>query len=281
MKAITLSLLMLALTLPGFGQGPSGPVTPPAEQPSASEAPPPTASEPAPSPAFAPRPADSPIAMANSNIVVPRDTRIPMILISTINSKSAYVGQSIYCESIYPISIDNRIIIPRGTSIRGTVTLLVRPGRVKGRGQLGLRFDELVLPNGTTRQLRATLSGFGSARDEKFNPKEGQIEGEGSKAKDAGTIVSSGVTGTELGTLIGWGQGHPGEGAGIGAAAGAVGGIAWVLASRGKDIVLPHGTSLELQLIQPVSFDRDDVGQRSRYDEGPMMPRGDYPRRNQ
>ena len=97
-----------------------------------------------------------------------------MILMNTINTKSAYVGQAIYCESIYPITVGNHIIIPKGSSIRGTVTEVVRPGRVKGRAQLGLRFDELILPNGTTRHLRATLAGFGSAGDDKFKPKEGQ-----------------------------------------------------------------------------------------------------------
>lgn len=262
MRTLTLCLLILGLVCPALAQTPGGPI------PSA------------PAPSAAPVPADSPVAVANSEIVVPADTRIPMILITTINSKSAYVGQSIYCESVYPIAVANHIIVPKGTSIRGAITLVVRPGRVKGRGELGLRFDEMVLPNGTTRQLRASLSGFGSASNDKFKPKEGQIEGEGSKGKDAGKIVGSGVTGAELGSLIGWGEGHPGAGAGIGAAAGAAGGLAWVLASRGKDIVLPHGTSLELELQQPVHFDREEVGPASRYDAGPTLPRGDYPPRN-
>ena len=104
----------------------------------------------------------------------PADTTIPMILENTINTKSAYVGQAIYCESIYPITVGNHIIIPKGSSIRGTVTEVIRPGRVKGRAQIGLRFDELILPNGTTRHLRATLAGFGSEGDDKFKPKEGQ-----------------------------------------------------------------------------------------------------------
>ncbi len=69
MKAITLAVLMLALALPGFTQTPAVP-------------------------------ADSPVAEPNSEIVVPADTTIPMILINTINTKSAYVGQSLYCDSI-------------------------------------------------------------------------------------------------------------------------------------------------------------------------------------
>lgn len=183
MKAIALSLLVLAVSLPCFAQEPTAPVNPPAPAAAAAPATPltPAASAPA-------APAASPAA-ANARIEVPKETTIPMILLNTINTRSAYVGEAIYCESIFPITVGNHIIIPKGTSIRGTVTEVVRPGHVKGRAQLGLRFDELILPNGTTRHLRATLSGYGSASDDKFKPKEGQIEGGGSKGKDAGTVA--------------------------------------------------------------------------------------------
>jgi type IV secretion system protein VirB10 len=195
-----------------------------------------------------------------------------MILLNTLNTRSAYIGQSIYCESIFPIAVGNHIIIPKGTSIRGTVTEVIRPGHVKGRAQLGLRFDEMVLPNGTTRHLRATLSGFGSAADDKFKPKEGQIEGGGSKGKDAETVARTTIPGAEIGTIVGAAKGVPLEGLGIGSAVGAAAGVAWILASRGKDIVLPHGTSLELQLLQPVNFDREEVEPSSSYDAGPALP---------
>jgi hypothetical protein len=280
MKAIPLSLLTLLLAYPGFAQTPAGPVTPATEPP----APPPvetTTPAVSPPPPVTPAvPADSPIAVANSRIVVPRETTIPMILMNTINTKSAYVGQSIYCESIYPITVGNHIIIPKGSSIRGTVTEVVHPKRVKGRAQIGLRFDELVLPNGTTRQLRATLSGFGSDRDEKFKPKEGKIEGGGNGDRDADKVLRTTIPGAEIGTIVGAENGHWAEGLGVGSAIGAAAGVGWILATRNKDIILPHGTSLDLQLLQPVNFDREEVAPSSRYDAGPTIPRGDYGPRN-
>lgn len=272
MKALSLSIVILALALSGFGQTPAGPVTP-APQPQPAAAP---AETPTPAPIAPAVPADSPVAIAGSKIVVPADTTIPLILNNTINTKSAYVGQAIYCESIFPITVGNHIIIPKGSSIRGTVTQVIRPGRVKGRAQIGLRFDELILPNGTTRHLRATLSGFGSAGDDKFKPQEGKVEGGGSQGKDVGTVARTGVEGAEIGTIVGAAKGAPLEGLGIGSAAGAAAGVAWVLATRGKDLVLPHGTSLELQLLQPVSFDREEVEPPSDYDQGPAIPRREY-----
>ena len=273
MKPPTLSILVLAFVMPGFAQTPAAPVSP-AAQPAPAAAPQ--------NPVAAPAPAvvaDPQVPVTDRKIEVPAQTTIPMILINTINTKSAYVGQSIYCESIYPITVGNHIIIPKGSSIRGTVTQIVRPGRVKGRALLGLRFDELALPNGTTRHLRASLAGFGSEGDAKFKPKEGQVEGGGSKGKDAETIARTTLPGAELGTIIGASKGATLEGLGIGSAVGAATGVAWILATRGKDIVLPYGTSLELLLSQPVDFDREEVAPPSSYDAGPMLPRHEYGQR--
>ena len=272
MKAVILLSLSILLLVPAsFAQTPAGPVAPvEPQQPAASvEAVPP-------SPIAPVAAAQPPVALPNGKIEVVADTKIPMILMNTINTKSAYVGESIYCESIYPITVGNRIIIPKGSSIRGTVTEVIRPGRVKGRAQLGLRFDQLVLPNGTTRHLRSSLAGFGSNGDEKFKPKEGKIEGGGSKGRDAETVARTTIPGAEIGTIVGAAKGSPLEGLAIGSAVGAATGVVWILASRGKDIVLPYGTSLELQLSQPVDFDREEVDSPSSYDEGPIRPRPEY-----
>jgi hypothetical protein len=275
MKVPTLAVVMLIMGNSGFSQSPAAPAKPAPEV----HSPPPVqaATIAATSPAAS---ADTPAAADNGKVIVPADTTIPLILQNTINTKSAFVGQSIYCESIYPITVGNRVIIPKGSSVRGTVTQVIRPGRVKGRAQLGFRFDELILPNGTTRHLRASLAGFGSAGDEKFKPKEGQVEGGGSKGKDAETVARTTIPGAEIGTIVGAAKGAPLEGLGIGSAAGAATGLVWILAKRGKDVVLAYGTNLELQLSQPVTFERDEVDPPSRYDAGPVIPRREYGPRN-
>ena len=82
------------------------------------------------------------------------------------------------------------------------------------------------------------------------------------------------------GSYVG-GNGHDMlEGLAVGSAIGAAAGVAWILATRGKEIVLPHGTSLELLLGQPVDFDREELEPPSNYDAGPKMPRQEYGSRN-
>lgn len=206
---------------------------------------------------------------ASSKVVVPAETTIPLALKNSISSRTAFVGQAIYCETIYPITVNDRIVIPVGTYVKGAVTQVVRPGRVKGKAQLGLRFDSITLPNGTTRPLRATLSAFAGNGQQGFRREESKVEGESSKKEDAGTIGTTAAQGAIIGAIAGRG----GKGAGIGGAAGGVGGLIYVLATRGKEILLSPGTNLELQLSAPLSFERDELDSPYDLPKGPAFPR--------
>jgi len=204
----------------------------------------------------------------SSSIVVPAETTIPLALKNAINSRTAFVGQAIYCETIYPVAVGNRIVIPVGSYVKGTVTQVIRPGRIKGKAQIGLRFDSITLPNGVTRSLRAGLSAAGGLGNETVQREEGRIVGEGSKGSDAGKIGATAAQATVIGGL----SSRSIKGAGVGAIAGGVGGLIWVLASRGKEVVLPPGYNLEFQLAAPLTFDRDEIGAATPYDEGPALP---------
>jgi len=213
-------------------------------------------------------PSPSPPSSQEAKLVVPVETTIPLTLRNTINSHTAYAGQAIYCETIYPITVGNRIVIPVGSYVKGAVTQVVRPGRVKGKAQVGLRFESITLPNGTTRPLRATLSSYAGSGNEGFKRQEGKVEGRGQKGEDAGKIATTATQGTIIGGL----STRSGKGAGLGALSGGVGGLIWVLATRGPEVVLPPGTNLELQLSAPLSFGHEEVTSSSRYDDGPGLP---------
>src|SRR5215472_10598385 len=80
----------------------------------------------------------------STQLVVPTETTIPVELRNTINSLTAFVGQAIYCDTIFPITVGNRIVISAGGWVKGEVTQVARPGHVKGRAQLGLRSSQLL-----------------------------------------------------------------------------------------------------------------------------------------
>jgi type IV secretion system protein VirB10 len=147
-----------------------------------------------------------------------------------------------------------RIVIPIGSSVSGTVTQLKKPGRVKGRGELYIRFDTLILPNGVTRDFRARIGGVDGQGSGELDKSEGKVKSEGNKAGDARTVGETAGAGASIGAIAGSAAGHAGMGAGIGAAAGAAAGLIGVLVTRGPDAVLARGTTVEMVLDRNLSF---------------------------
>ncbi len=199
-------------------------------------------------------PATAPAATNGGAFVVPTGTRIPLGLINSISTRSAAPGDRVYLETVFPIVIDGKVVIPPGSYVMGTVTSSTRPGRVKGKGEIYLRFDSLTLPNGVTRDFRARVGGLDGGLREGLDRDEGAIKGDSDKGGDAMTVAGTTVTGGSVGTLGGLAAGNAGRGAGIGLAAGAAAGLASVMLTRGPDVVLPAGSTLELVTDRPIEF---------------------------
>ena len=186
-------------------------------------------------------------------------TKVPLSLINSISTKHSAVGDRVYLETAFPILADGRIVIPVGSYVAGTVTQIKKPGRVKGRGELYVRFDSLTLPNGVTRDFRARIGGMDGGSNEELDRAEGKVKSEGNKAGDARTVGEAAAAGASIGAIAGNAAGHLGMGAGIGAAAGAAAGMAGVLLSRGPDAILAKGSTLEMLLDRSLSFNEGEL----------------------
>lgn len=204
------------------------------------------------------KPAPDPAA-ALKNFMVETGTHIPLSLINSVSTKNSVPGDRVYLETVFPILVGGKIVIPPGSYVSGTITEVQRPGKVKGRGEFHLRFDSLTLPNGTTRDFRARVSGLDGRASEELDRKEGTIKSEGNKAGDVRTVGETAAAGASVGALAGSMSGAAGLGAGIGAAAGATAGLVGVLFTRGPEAVLAKGTTLEMVLDRPVTFDEGEL----------------------
>jgi type IV secretion system protein VirB10 len=196
---------------------------------------------------------------AKADFTIDPGTRIPLNLINSVSTKNADVGTRVYLETAFPIVTSGKIVIPPGSYVAGTVTEVKRPGRIKGKGEIYIRFDSLTLPNGVTRDFRARISGLDGRSSEELDRKEGKVVSEGNKSGDARTVGETAVTGTWIGTIAGAAAGRPGMGAGVGAAAGAAAGMVGVLLSRGPDAILAKGTTIEMVLDRPLYFDDSEL----------------------
>jgi hypothetical protein len=193
------------------------------------------------------------------SFVVDQGTHIPLSLINSVSTKHSAEGDRVYLETVFPILANGKIVIPPGSFVSGTITEVKRPGRVKGRGELYLRFDSLTLSNGVTRDFKARVGGIDGRGSEELDRKEGKIIGEGNKSGDAKTIGEIAAAGGSIGVVAGSAAKNIGMGAGIGAAAGAATGLAMVLLSRGPDAVLAKGSTIEMVLDRSISFSTEDI----------------------
>lgn len=208
----------------------------------------------APAPLSAPA-AETTVEQVNPLFLVEPGTRVPLALVNTVSTRNSAPGDRVYLETVFPVLAGGRIVIPPGSYVNGTVTQVKRAGRVKGRAELFVRFDSLILPNGVTRDFRGTLGAIDGSAAEKLDPKEGKVKGDSSKGKDAATIGQTTQAGAGVGALGGWAAGgRPGLGLGVGSAAGAAAGLAAVLMTRGPDAMLVKGTTVEMILDRELSF---------------------------
>jgi len=186
--------------------------------------------------------------------VVPSGTRLPLILHNAVTTRNAKPGDPVYLETLFPVVIDNRILIPAGSYVQGEIQEAKRPGKVKGTGEIRLRLNSMILPNGYAVDFNAVPTNAGTGGNEATD-KEGNVHGDTDKAGDVGTIVKSTGIGAGIGAIAGQGA----KGAGIGAGAGAAVGLAAVLLTRGPELELPRGTTVDVVLDRTVYLDASRV----------------------
>ena len=205
---------------------------------------------------------DSPAANVPTKeaaLVVPAGTRVPLVMVNSISSKHSQIGDPVYLQSVYPVVVGERILIPAGTHVSGSVTNSKRPGRVKGRGTLGIRLEQLILPNGVIRSLLGRPGMIDGRSTGDFDRESGTVKSEGTKGEDASDIATATGAGASIGTIAGSVAGQTGKGLAIGSAAGAAAGLASVLLTRGPDAMLDRGTHLEMLLERNLAFTEDEL----------------------
>jgi type IV secretion system protein VirB10 len=188
---------------------------------------------------------------AQADATVPAGTHIALALRNSVDTKHSKEGDRIYLETIYPVAIDGRMVIPRGSFVNGTITISKPAGRAKNKGELYIRFDSLTLPSGATRDFRSRL---GSAEGKNVDRDEGKVTGERDTGRETGTVVGTTAMGASLGGLIGASSGHALQGVGVGGAIGAAAGLATVFGKKGPEATLRQGTTMEMILDRDITF---------------------------
>ena len=147
-----------------------------------------------------------------------------------------------------PVMINGQVAIPTGSSLFGRITMVERPGRIKGVGQMRLFLQQITLPDGRTFPLAATLITAYGEKNLKVVDSEGLVKGPNSHRADLEEIGAGTVGGTLLGLMFA----HPVVGAAIGLTAT----TADRMRRRGKELTIPIGTQLNYQLTRELAINR-------------------------
>ena len=174
-----------------------------------------------------------PVAASVREITLPAGTVLPVALETSVGSDISRVEQPVHGRLRRAVTVHGVEVLPAGTAVSGHVTAARRPGRVKGRGYVAMRFTELDTPGaGTTRISTASVARLAPA----------------TKQKDAVEILAPAAAGAVIGRIAG-GKGAARKGALIGGAAG----TGYVLSTRGKEVRIGKGAALAVRLTQPVT----------------------------
>jgi len=248
----TLSILALSFGSRTFAQVPDGPQTDPA--------PPATPVKP-----LAPRPASN-----GDTIIVPSGTRFSVILENGVSTRGAKPGDSVYMRTSFPITQDNRVIVPVGSYIRGEILESKRPGRVKGKGELRLKLNTLIFPNGYTVDLNAAPRSADTGGKETMDS-EGKMSSPGGKGTDVPTVIRTTAESVGVGTVVGAISGGA-KGAGIGAGIGGAVALAAFMLTRGPDAQLPRGSTLDIELEHDLALDKSQIQYQNLGQPEPINP---------
>lgn len=191
------------------------------------------------------RPADSGPAnpqdngvMSSGSLAIPRNTVLTLELMTPLSTDATQRNDPFKARVVQPAEFANLVV-------EGRVTLVKRPGKVKGVAELQLAFERLVSPDNQMTGLHAELievtpmtSDGGPDVDA-----EGAVKGRDSTKDDATKVGAATGIGAVIGAIAGGGKG-----AAIGAIIGGGAGTAGVMSQRGHDLRLEQGQQLKIRV---------------------------------
>ena len=166
------------------------------------------------------------------SVTVPAGTRLSVRTIDAIDSTKNHVGDRFEASLEEPVTVDGRVVVPKGASVYGRLEEAKTSGTFTGRSELRLALTEIVV-NGQTVPL---VSG------------EYELSGKSRGASTAKRTVGGAAVGSIIGAIAGGGRG-----AAIGAGAGGALGAGSEIITKGDQVKVPSETLLDFTLQQNVS----------------------------
>jgi len=171
---------------------------------------------------------------------------------NSVSTRTARAGDQVYFQTASPIAAEGRILVPVGSYVQATVSETKRSGKVAGKAELAIHLDTLLLASGKSLKFAPRLASVDSNESgQKVVGNEGAVKQDSSHGQDAGRIAILAGSGAAIGGLAdrSWSS------AGIGGAAGSAVGLATVLLTRGREVELRTGSTLDVVFDHPLEIE--------------------------
>lgn len=178
----------------------------------------------------------------NNGFYIPNGRQIQGTLNESLSTKTVNNGDRFSINVTSPSAY-------AGSTIYGYVSDVNRSGRVSGRANMTLNFEQIRLSNGQTYSFRGIVEQVSDAKGNKINVNNEGVVRDGSQTTK--TVVRSGI-GAGIGAIIG-AIISGGDGAAIGAAIGGSAGAGSVIAQGRDDLILEQGSQIVISSTAPNS----------------------------
>lgn len=165
-------------------------------------------------------------------LVIPGGTDLRVVLETGLSSETSKDGERVVARVERATAQDGRVVLPGGTVLRGHVVRAESAGRVRGRSNLTVDFDRIVV-RGQEHPLQSTSI---------------TVDGPDDTKRDVAVIAGSTAAGAVIGGIMN-------KGAKKGAVVGAATGAGAVLVTRGAPVEMPAGSRWTVRVSKTVRLD--------------------------
>ena len=134
---------------------------------------------------------------------MPVGTAIRIKLERSLSTSTNRIGDKFYGHVTEPVRVNDRTLIPAGSTVTGFIERKSQPRRLTGHPSLRLRPDRIILPSGKTYEINASVVDSGNPRRNKVD-EEGQIRGPAISNKEKIETVGLTGTGAVAGAFLGF-----------------------------------------------------------------------------
>jgi hypothetical protein len=168
-------------------------------------------------------------------LTVPESTTLKVRIEDALNSGTNQAGDPFRATLVDPVVVGDRVALPAGAALRGTVTDVIpaKKGMKESGGSLTLSFDHVTTGSGQSVPVNASISEVAK-----------------STKKKAGTIGGAAAGGALLGKVLGGST----KDAALGAVVGGAIGTGVAAGTKGTEMKIEAGTELTISLQEPLKI---------------------------